>query len=120
MSFEEEILQVNVNNRNPIAEEKYSLHINKPYRAQIVTAVYDGIMTGFRAHLNEKVFLLLNLELKDGLFYDVRTPWEKFPFDKQLLSGGELKRGLGGLLAFGRIMDEEGMNLTLKEKNYFT
>tara|TARA_Y100000310_G_scaffold339688_1_gene433164 strand:+ start:17984 stop:18340 length:357 start_codon:yes stop_codon:yes gene_type:complete len=108
MNFEHEIVEVSMDNRNPKVEERYNLHITKPYRVQVVTAVYDGIMTGFRVHLNEKGFLLLSLELKDGLFYDHRIPWEKFPFDKQLLRGGELKRGLGRLLAFGRIMDEEG------------
>ena len=41
------------NNRNEELENKFNLHIHKSYRIQIITAIYDGIMTGIRVHIDE-------------------------------------------------------------------
>ena len=94
-------------NRNEELENKFNLHINKPYRVQVITAVYDGIMTDVRIHIDEKgKFFPVEIRLENGFLYDVRDSREKILFNEQIFMHGDIRY----LYVFGRILDEEGFD----------
>ena len=97
-------ITINRENRNFELENQRNLHIGKPYRAQIQTCVYDGLMTNVTANFDNQGFTLLNFNLENGLFYHSGDPSQKFPFDKVKLGSMELSR----MSLFGRILDEQG------------
>jgi|TARA_B100001971_G_scaffold170929_1_gene163111 hypothetical protein len=96
--------EFSLENRNLGIEDKYNLHIGKPFRLQIETCVYDGLLTGCNIHVNDEGFLLIGATLKDGLFYHAGDPSEKSLFEEFKAGPGEVGRNRG----FGRILDEEG------------
>jgi hypothetical protein len=95
---------LSLQNRNINVEERFNLHIGKPYRLQVQTCVYDGIMTECRISASHRGFTLLGLTLENGLFYHPGDTSQKFLFDHFRAGSEEIKR----MGAFGSILDIEG------------
>ena len=104
MTIEDKTVNVDLENRQPELEQRFNLHIGKPYRCQVETTVYDGIMNSFEAHINPTGFAILKVDLEDGLMFHPGDPSHKIPFDKVHLGYAETAR----MGAFGSIVDEEG------------
>ena len=114
----EEKVNMDRENRNPELENKFNLHIGKPYRVQVQYVVHDGIMNECEILMDETGFRLMSITLEDGLFFDHRMPWEKFYMEGISFSGRSLSKGY--LLAFQSIGDEEGFKRArdrIKEEN---
>jgi len=97
-------ISIDEDNRNPEIEELRNLHIGKPYRVQVQTCVYEGIMKSITVHVCEKGFIPVMIELENGMVFHPADPSRKVSLEHVVLGAGEMRR----MGAFGRILDEEG------------
>ena len=100
----EKFREISRQGRDLKTEERFNLHIGKPYRVQIENCVYDGILSYLRINDCGNTFQLLDIALESGLFSPCGDPADKHYFSQVELRPFETLK----VRYFGRIKDEAG------------
>ena len=86
-------INVSEEDRNPTIEEKYNLHIGRPYRFEMETVVYEGIMIEYQIKTDERDKISpIRVVLKDGFCFLADNAHREARFSLEVLTDDELAR----------------------------